>query len=121
MLEDEGYRTSSQYRYWSYTRKNLASLRQETNDLASERVRAAITKSLSAQKASKGVENIVRTNGEDGTGQNTIQTLTVPEELKIVRWGCGKIIEISKRMQPPVPAEVTVRRCPEMQRRRLHY
>ena len=32
MIEDEAYRTSSQYRNWSYTRESLASLRQSRTE-----------------------------------------------------------------------------------------
>ncbi|OAX80866.1 hypothetical protein ACJ72_04794 [Emergomyces africanus] len=42
MLEDEIYRSSSQYRLWSFTEESLRSIRANTNAVASERVRVAI-------------------------------------------------------------------------------
>ncbi|KLJ05658.1 cyclin H, partial [Blastomyces silverae] len=42
MLEDDIYRASSQYRLWSFTEESLRSIRDNTNAVASERVRAAI-------------------------------------------------------------------------------
>ena len=109
MIEDEVYRTSSQYRYWSYTRGSLASLRQATNDLASERVKEAIRRSQSnTHKARNGIGNGFGESEEGGQEHPTIETLTVQEELKIVRWGCSMIIEMGARMQPQIPPEVTV-------------
>lgn len=98
MIEDEAYRTSSQYRNWSYTREALASLRQNTNDLASERVRAAIRRARQV----KSLHN------DFDLDNNIIDTLTVEEELKIVSWFSSKIIEIGGAMEPPIPMEIRV-------------
>ncbi len=108
MLEDNVYRNSSQYRYWSYTWESLALMRQATNDLASERVKEAIKRSQSAHKAENVVESDTMKTEEGGSAHPTIETLTVQEELKIVRWGCSMIIEMGARMQPQIPTEVTV-------------
>jgi cyclin H len=108
MIEDEVYRTSSQYRNWSYTREALASLRQSTNDLASERVRIAIRRARHAKSLQDDFENGVgKTNGGD-LDNSTIDTLTVEEELKIVSWFSSKIIEIGGAMEPPIPMEIRV-------------
>src|ERR1700730_9903024 len=98
MIEDEAYRTSSQYRNWSYTREALASLRQNTNDLASERVRTAIRRARHV----KSLQN------DFDLDNNIIDTLTVEEELKIVSWFSSKIIEIGGAMEPPIPMEIRV-------------
>lgn len=63
LTEDAIYRTSTQYRLWSYTPESLASLRQTTNKLAVDRVLAAIARA---------------------NGQTTIETLSPAEELKIL-------------------------------------
>ena len=108
MIEDEAYRTSSQYRNWSYTREALASLRQSTNDLASERVRIAIRRARHVKSLQDDFENGVgKTNGGD-LDNSTIDTLTVEEELKIVSWFSSKIIEIGGAMEPPIPMEIRV-------------
>lgn len=112
MIEDDIYRSSTQYRYWSYTREALASLRQSTNELASDRVRAAFGRIRSAKKAANGEDaeqNAADENVEAQTSANDIETLTVEEELKVVHWGCSKIIETGKVMTPSIPMEIRVR------------
>lgn len=112
MIEDEIYRSSTQYRYWSYTSEALASLRQSTNHLASERVRAALGRIRDAKNA-QNAQQPHHKSGEDGDGgqdpAKDVETLTVEEELKVVHWGCSKIIETGKVMTPPIPLEIRVR------------
>jgi cyclin H len=108
MIEDDAYRTSSQYRYWSYTRETLASLRQDTNRLASERVRAAIRRARDAKKPNDAVENGVGKMDPHNSDNTGIDTLTVQEELKIVSWFSSKIIEVGGAMEPPIPMEIRV-------------
>ena len=112
MIEDEIYRSSTQYRYWSYTSEALASLRHSTNDLASERVRAAFGRIREAKTAQNAKQPQHRSKEEDDGGQDPardVETLTVEEELKVVHWGCSKIIETGKVMNPPIPMEIRVR------------
>lgn len=110
MIEDDVYRSSSQYRYWSYTKESLARIRQNTNDLASERVRAAFRR-VQASKSSSHNNGDVSANGSSAEatgGDAEIQTLTVDEELKIVEWGCQKIMDMGEAMTPRVPSAVVV-------------
>ncbi len=112
MIEDDIYRSSTQYRCWSYTNEALASLRRSTNELASERVRAAFGRLRSAKKAQNGPESEQRTGNENAEAQQPakdVETLTVEEELKLIHWGCSKIIETGKVMTPPIPMEIRVR------------
>jgi hypothetical protein len=108
MIEDEAYRNSSQYRYWSYRRETLSSLRQETNHLASERVRIAIKRARDAKRAHVDAENGQGKNDQDVLDNTTIDTLTVQEELKIVSWFASKIVEVGGAMEPPIPMEIRV-------------
>jgi cyclin H len=115
MIEDDIYRSSTQYRYWSYTREALASLRQSTNELASERVRAAFGRIRNASQSSKEQGSEHKPNEahpETQQSANDVETLTVEEELKMVHWGCSKIIETGKVMSPPIPMEIRVSRQP---------
>jgi cyclin H len=112
MIEDDIYRASTQYRYWSYTREALASLRHSTNELASERVRAAFGRIRNAKKASNGEiseEKMVIEDAETQQPPEIVDTLTVEEELKVVHWGCTKIMETGKVVTPPIPLEIKVR------------
>ena len=103
MIEDDMYRTSSQYRYWSYTQQSLNELRQTTNRLASERVKVAF------RRGREGGSSTSRTSTAVADGEEpTVDTLTVEEELKIVQWGCGKIIEMGQAMTPPIPMAIVV-------------
>lgn len=99
MIEDDMYRTSSQYRYWTYTKQSLAELRQTTNRLASGRVLAAFQR-----VRYRNVEN----GAPEGASESHIETLTVDEELKIVHWGCSKIVEMGQAMEPRIPINVVV-------------
>ena len=96
MIEDDIYRTSSQYRYWSYTQSGLADLRHTTNKLASKRVKAAFRRSH------------LSTSVDDERVRPEIETLTVEEELRIVQWGCSKVIEVAKVMKQPIPPNIVV-------------
>jgi len=104
MIEDDIYRTSSQYRYWSYTKENLARIRQNTNELASEKVRAAFRR---AHRAKGQNRNNDEANGS-APPEVEVQTLTVDEELKIVEWGCSKITEMGEHFSPRIPTTVVV-------------
>jgi cyclin H len=117
MIEDDIYRTSSQYRLWSYTRDALARIRQETNELAAQRVRAAFRRARSSAQnggphgsgagegEGEGDAAASVAAGEDGAA---IDTLTVEEELKIVEWGCSKIVDMGEAMNPRIPSHVVV-------------
>ncbi|OQU97376.1 Cyclin, domain-containing protein [Cladophialophora immunda] len=109
MIEDDIYRASSQYRYWSYTRESLARIREETNKLASQRVKAAFRRVHAANKSSQnGDHHNDGTQHSEGAGADhvEIETLTVDEELKIVEWGCSKIMDMGEAMNPRIPSHV---------------
>lgn len=108
MIEDDTYRTSSQYRYWSFTRETLAALRQDTNHVAAERVRTAIRRARDAKKLGDESSREVGKSEPRGFDNTTIETLTVQEELKIVSWFSSKIIEVGGAMEPPIPMEIRV-------------
>ena len=82
MIEDEIYRSSSQYRLWSYTKESLAQIRRETNQLASDRVKAAFRRVHTANRSAQNGESHDDDTGNGGVVE--IETLTVDEELKIV-------------------------------------
>ncbi|OAP61404.1 hypothetical protein AYL99_03607 [Fonsecaea erecta] len=109
MIEDDIYRASSQFRYWSYTKESLARIRQETNKLASQRVKAAFRRVHDATRLSQNGDSHNDGAGiSDGTAADyvEIETLTVNEELKIVEWGCSKIMDMGEAMNPRIPSHV---------------
>lgn len=80
MNEDDVYRTSTQFRFWTYTTRTLQDLREASNKLACTRVRDAIKRAQAKDNKS--------TDGSE------IDCLTVEEEQKIIGWYCGKGIEL---------------------------
>lgn len=110
MIEDDYYRASTQYRYWSYTPQQLSDLRQQTNGVAREKVKAAFQRARSQRNGTNGDANEGNDAGNAQSDDIPINTLTVEEELKIVEWGCNKIIEMGEAMKPRVPGHVVVSR-----------
>jgi len=108
MTEDEIYRTSTQYRLWSFTPESLASLRSTTNATAADGVRAAIR----ALNAGKVESNLAENGGEDsipagGRGEiREVDCLTVEEEQKLVGFYCMKTIEFTDFCEFPTNVKV---------------
>lgn len=102
MLEDDDYRGSSQFRLWSFTSEQLREQREETNRFASERVRQAYSRAQ--QLNANGYDE---TTGVDTPPRSdSIDTLTVDEELRIVQWGCEKISEMRGVLDPSPSSEI---------------
>ena len=72
LTEDDIYRSSTQFRLWSFTPDALASLRATTNETAAARVVAAITRHRESQ-SQDATENV-----------SPISTLSPGEELQIL-------------------------------------
>lgn len=104
MIEDEIYRSSSQFRIWSFTEQSLRSLRATTNALASDRVRAALRRAREARQSSAAE---TPTAGEVGEEKN-IECLTPEEEQELVRYYCEKTVELGETYKPPLPTIVRV-------------
>lgn len=92
MTEDEIYRTSTQYRLWSFTPQTLASLRSTTNQLAVEGVKSAI-QSKRAEARGEGGENGERANARSVSPE--VDCLTVEEEQRLVGYYCLKTMEFA--------------------------
>lgn len=84
LTEDDIYRTSSQYRLWSFSPESLAALRRKTHDLAIERAR---------QYA----------NGDS----EAVQYLTHEEELRLVQRYCDQVRSTSDHFKWPVNVKAT--------------
>ena len=108
MNEDEIYRTSTQYRLWSFTPESLASIRSTTSALAADGVKSAIQSLDASKAATEGARN---GEGDKSTVQDMgaireVDCLTVEEELKLVGFYCMKTIEFADFCEFPTNVKV---------------
>ncbi|PLB43236.1 cyclin-like protein [Aspergillus steynii IBT 23096] len=111
MIEDDFYRSSSQFRFWSYTEASLQSLRAKTNSLASDRVRATLRKArVSRQSAPSSAAGTPNPNGSDADSkageEKDVECLTPEEEQVLVRYFCEQLVELGESYKPPLPTIV---------------
>jgi cyclin H len=113
MTEDEIYRSSSQYRLWSFTPEALKSLRDNTNAAAAARVKAAIKRKEARHDHNDGVAGTASNDDADGSNMaqeaySAIECLTPYEEGKLVQYYCSACISMSDSFDFPVPINVKV-------------
>jgi cyclin H len=112
MNEDERYRTSTQYRLWSYTPEALAILRATTNRVATARVKAAVQR-VRASRAASAVSTDT-SEAENGTGSRAlslvpdgeVDCLMVEEELKLVAFYCRQTLQLGDHLSLPTDVKV---------------
>ena len=111
MSEDERYRTSTQYRLWSYTPSSLAALRATTNRIAANRVREAVAAHRARESAAASGTSAETSEAENGakisSESGEVDCLTVEEELKLVAFYCRQTIQLGDHLK--VPTDVKVR------------
>ena len=97
MNEDDLYRSSTQYRYWSFTQEALDRLRKSTNAQAAARVKDAISR--------------LQSQGQNVAGQSPdeIDCLTVDEEQKLVSFYCIQAMEFADFCGFPTVVKVRFR------------
>ncbi|KAL8690892.1 MAG: hypothetical protein Q9218_003763 [Villophora microphyllina] len=101
MTEDDIYRTSTQYRLWSFTPESLASLRATTNATAAESVKAAI------QSLKMGTDDEkVSQDGQVDLGVG-VDCLTIEEEQKIVSYYCLQTLALVDHCKYPTNVKAT--------------
>jgi len=114
MSEDERYRTSTQYRLWSFSPSSLRSLRETTNRIAADRVREAVRRAREAQAQAQAIssnENSEAENGKsasDALPEGEVDCLTAEEELKLLRHYCRQTIQLSDHLQVPLDVKVCI-------------
>lgn len=112
MIEDDIYRSSSQYRLWSYTESSLQALRAKTNAVATERVRAALRRSREThQSAASSAAGTPQPGSDvDGRGEEEkeIDCLSPEEDLILVRYYCEQTLELGDQYKPSMPTMVRV-------------
>ena len=113
--EDEIFRSSSQYRLWTFTPEKLAALRAETNRFAATQVREAIKRhrrktangtngSAAPQNGNSVQANVDSKEDHDGPA---VECLSVDEEYKLVGYYLGTCRQMGKKMD--LPDHVVVR------------
>ena len=109
LTEDDIYRTSTQYRLWSFTRESLTSLRSATNQSAAEGVRAALKSTHSQQTAG---ESEGRSSHDEATRPTDyvkeVDCLNVEEELKLVGFYCVKTMQFADFCEFPTNVKVNL-------------
>lgn len=107
MSEDERYRTSTQYRLWSFTPASLLSLRTSTNHTAASRVREAVQR-IREVRAASSAEISETENGRASSvvPEGEIDCLTVDEELKLVAFYCRQTIQLGDHLKLPTDVKV---------------
>lgn len=101
MAEDDIYRTSTQYRLWSFTQESLASLRSSTNSSAADSVRAAVQKLHSVKVAGKDADE-----AGDRHPSREVDCLTVEEEQKLVGFYCVRAMQFADFCEFPTNVKV---------------
>ena len=101
LTEDDLYRTSTQYRLWSFAPEGLAAQRRETHRLAIQRARQYET-----SFTNEGLANPV---GEIPDGDDY---LTVEEELWLVQKYCEQIRSSSDHFKWPVNVKARISHQP---------
>lgn len=108
MTEDEIYRTSTQYRLWSFTSDYLSTVRASTNSLAADGVKEAL-KTLHSNK-SDGTSTKLGGDSSDANSQSIVSRevdcLTVEEEQKLVWFYCMKALKFGKFCDLPTNVQV---------------
>lgn len=97
LTEDDIYRTSSQFRVWSFSPERLAELRAKTHQIAVERIERQRTRG--ANGAIEGQEN----GQYDGEKPDY---LTEEEELRLVQRYCDMIRATNDHLNWPANVKV---------------
>ena len=99
MNEDELYRSSTQYRLWSFTPQALADLRSSTNALASQRVRDAIARAPPPPPRPPPPTPPPPPRPANPppppAAADEVACLTAAEEQKLVNFYCSKAMDFS--------------------------
>ena len=107
--EDERYRTSTQYRLWSYTPASLLSLRTSTNRLAADRVRDAVRRAREARAVSSTeTSDVERDRSVSAAPEGEVECLTVEDELKLVVFYCRQTSQLGDHLEFPSDVKVLI-------------
>ena len=100
LTEDDIYRTSSQFRVWSFSPESLAERRRRTHEIAIERIE---------DQRKKSNTNGASSNGENGTShEEKVDYLTEEEELRLVQRYCDMIRQTNDHLSWPANVKVRI-------------
>jgi cyclin H len=107
LSEDDRYRTSTQYRLWSYTPESLLAFRSSTNLVAADRVRAAVRRIREARALSSAeTSEAERGRSVSAVPEGEVDCLTVEEELKLVTFYCRQTFQLGDHLKVPTDVKV---------------
>ena len=108
VTEDDIYRSSTQFKLWSFLPETLASMRASTNALAADGVKAAIASlHRPAQDASAEGRAENETDDDKKPAEVNIDCLTVEEEQKLVGFYCVKAMQLADFCDFPTNVKVS--------------
>lgn len=107
MSEDERYRSSTQFRLWSYTPSSLLALRTQTNAVAAQRVQTAVAR-VRAQRALSSADTSEAENGQSKSVSpgEEVECLTPEEELRLLWYYCGRTLAMGDHLNLPTDVKV---------------
>lgn len=107
-MEDAIYTTSTQYRLFTFTPKQLSELRHATNKAATEKITESIKSARTAAAlSSANVSPEHLSNGVgDAADDEEIDCPTAEEELKFVAYYCVKCMQLSDHFKFPSNVKV---------------
>lgn len=94
LTEDDIYRTSSQFRVWSFSPESLAELRAKTHQIAVERIE---------RQRKQGADGVSSSSGKEG---EQLDYLTEEEELRLVQRYCDMIRATNDHLNWPANVKV---------------
>jgi cyclin H len=119
LSEDDIYRRSTQYRYWSFTPTQLASQRQATNAQASQRVQSAFAVARErALEYNTRLQRCTLTSGSSTNNDPSTQSpvpvpvgradcLTVAKEQRLVNLFCQSALGLGHFLNLPIEVSVS--------------
>lgn len=110
-MEDAIYTTSTQYRLFTFTPKQLSELRHATNKAAAEKITESIKSARTAAAlSSAAAANVSPEHSSNGVGDaaddEEINCPTAEEELKLVAYYCVKCMQLSDHFKFPSNVKV---------------
>jgi len=94
MSEDERYRTSTQFRLWSFTPTSLLAQRTQTNQNAASRVRTAVHRIRETRARSTDSPSLENGDSKSLVPEGEIDCLTVEEEQKLIGFYCRQALDL---------------------------